>query len=167
MLTHDVIHKAVFTSVPITGFKIDSSLIDHLLWDVFPNFDAKGICKPCGEKKRCCEVCKSVNDTSNFKRRDTDKTFNILKGPLDCNSNHVIYLSECKQYQYRFPCVGSAKTKFRYRINNYKSTHRMFRKKYIEKDLATVIKKNELENCFRNTTVHKVIKVLKIGVSLS
>ena len=69
----------------------------------------------------------------------------ILKGPLDCNSNHVIYLFECKKCQYRFPCVGSTKTKFRYRINNYKSTHRKFRKKYVEKDLAIVIKKSELK----------------------
>ena len=36
--------------------------------------------------------------TSRFKRRDTDETFNILKGPLDCNSNHVIYLFKCIKY---------------------------------------------------------------------
>ena len=71
--------------------------------------------------------------------------FNILKGPLDCNSNHVIYLFECKQCQYRFPYVGSTKTKVRYRINNYKSTHRKFRKKYVEKDLTVVIKKSKLK----------------------
>ena len=96
-------------------------------------------------EKRSCEVCKSVNDTSHFKRRDTGKTFDILKGPLDCNSNHVIYLFECKKCQYRFPYVGSTKTKFRYRINNYKSFHRKFRKKYVEKDLAIVIKKSKLK----------------------
>ena len=98
-----------------------------------------------GGEKRSCEVCKSVNDTSHFKRRDTNEKFNILKGPLDCNSNHVIYLFECKQCQYCFPYVGSTKTKFRYRINNYKSTHRKFSKKYAEKDLAIVIKKSKLK----------------------
>ena len=72
-----------------------------------------------------------------------NKTFNIFKDPLD--SNHVIYLFECKQCQYRFSYVGSTKTKFRYRINNYKSTNRKFRKEYVEKDLAIVIKKNELK----------------------
>ena len=98
--------------------------------------------------KRSCEVCKSVNDTSHFKRRDTNETFKILKGPLDCNSNHVIYLFECKHCQYRFPYVGSTKTKFRYRINNYKSTHRKFRKKYVNKDLAIVIKESVIKcNC--------------------
>ena len=145
LLTPDVAHKAVFTNVPIIGFRNDRSLKDHLVRAVLPKVDAEGGSKPCGGKKRSCEVCKSVNDTSYFKRRDTDETFNILKGPLDCNSNHVIYLFECKQCPYRFPYVGSTKTKFRYRINNYKSTHRKFRKKYVEKDLTVVIKKSELK----------------------
>ena len=145
LLTPDVAHKAVFTNVPIIGFKNDRSLRDHLVRAVLPKVDAEGGSKPCGGKKRSCEVCKSVNDTSYFKRRDTDETFNILKGPLDCNSNHVIYLFECKQSQYRFSYVGSTKTKFRYRIKYYKSTHRKFRKKYVEKDLTVVIKKSELK----------------------
>ena len=67
---------------------------------------------------------KSVNYISHFKRKDNKETFDILKRPLDCNSS-VIYLFECT---YRFPYVGSTKTKFKYRINNYKSTHRKFRK---------------------------------------
>ena len=112
---------------------------------MLPIVDTEGRSKPCGGKKRSCDVWKSVNDTSDFKRRDTNETFSISKGPLDCNSNHVIYLFECKQCQYRFPYVGSTKTKFRYRINNYKSTHRKFRKKYVEKDLAIVIKKSKLK----------------------
>ena len=107
--------------------------------------DAEGRSKLCGAEKRSCDVCKSVNDTSHFKRRDTNETFNVLKGPLDCNSSHVIYLFECKQCQYCFLYVGSTKTKFRYRINNYKLTHRNFGKKYVEKDLIIVIKKSELK----------------------
>ena len=121
--------------MPINGFKNDRSLKDHLALAVLPKFDAEGRYKPCRGKKRSCEVGKSVNDISYFKRRDTNDKFNILKGPLDCNSNHVIYLFECKQCQYHFPYVGSTKTKFRYRINNYKSIHRKFRKKNVEKDI--------------------------------
>ena len=41
--------------------------------------DAEGRSKPCGGKERTCEVHKSVNDTSHFKRRDTKETFKILK----------------------------------------------------------------------------------------
>ena len=76
----------------------------------------------------------------------------ILKGETltrkIANSNHVIYLFEFKQCQYHFPYVDSTKIKFRYRINNYKSTNGKFRKKYVEKDLAIVIRKSELKQKF-------------------
>ena len=79
LLTPDVAHKAVFTNVPIIGFKNDRSLKDHLVRAVLPKVDAEGRSKPCGGKKRSCEVCKSVNDTSHFKRRDTYiLTFTLL-----------------------------------------------------------------------------------------
>ena len=109
----------------------------------YPKLMRKADPNSCRGKKRSCEVCKSL--TSHFKRRDTNETFDILKSSLDCNSNRVIYLFECKQCQDRFPYVGSTKTKFRYRINNYKSTHYKFRKKYVEKDMAIVIRKSELK----------------------
>ena len=137
--------------MPIISSKNDKSLKDHLVQAVLPKHDVEGRSKPCGGggggEKRSCEVCKSVNGTSHFKTRDTNEMFNILKGPLDCNSNgiHVIYLFECKKCQYSFSYVGSNKTKFRYRINNYKSTRRKFRKKYVDKDLAIVIQKNEIK----------------------
>ena len=34
LVNPDVTHKAVFTNVPIIGFKNDSSLKDHLVWAV-------------------------------------------------------------------------------------------------------------------------------------
>ena len=40
LLTHDVAHKAVFTNVPIIGFKNDWSLKDHLVWAVLPKIEA-------------------------------------------------------------------------------------------------------------------------------
>ena len=130
LLTPDVAHKAVFTNVPMIGFKNDRSIKGHLVLVVLPKVDAEGRSKPCvcvcgrgwgrGWKKRSCELCKSGNATPHFKRRDTDETFNILKGSLDCSSNHLICLFECKQCEHRFPYVRRTKTKFKYRINNYK-----------------------------------------------
>ena len=96
-------------------------------------------------EKRSCEACKSVKDTTHFKRKDTDETLDILKGPLDCNSNHVIYLFECKQCQYCFPYLGTTQTKFRYRIISNKTIHGKFRKKYVVKHRAIVIKKSQLK----------------------
>ena len=89
----DVAHISVFTNIPIIGFKNDMSIKNHFLCSVLPKADAEGRSKPCGEKKHSCEVCRSVNDTSHFKRRGTFETFNVMKGPLDCNSNHFIYLN--------------------------------------------------------------------------
>ena len=133
LLTPDVAQKAVFTNVPIIAFKNDKSLKDYLVRALLPKLDTEGRSKLFGGKKRSCEVCKSVNDTSHFKRRDTNETFSILKGPLDCNSNHVIYLLGCKQCQYHFAYVGSTKTKFRYRISNYESNHRKFERNMLRK----------------------------------
>ena len=96
-LTRDGAHKTVFAHVPIIGFKNDSSLKNHLVRAVLPNTEAEGRPKLCRWKKHSCEVSKSINSTSHFKWRDTDERFNILKRPLDYNSNHVIHLFECKQ----------------------------------------------------------------------
>ena len=57
----------------------------------------------------------------------TDETFKINKGPLNCNSKKVVYLSECKKC--KNPYVGKAQTKFRMRLNNYKSAHKSFKTK--------------------------------------
>ena len=59
---------------------------------------------------------------------EKQRNIRYTKGPFDCNSSHVIYLFECKQCQYCLPYVGSNETKFRYRTNNYISTHQKFRK---------------------------------------
>ena len=115
LLIPDQAHKRVFSEVPIIGFKNAKSLKDHLVRAVLPQLGREGRCKPCEGANRSCEVCNSV------------ETFDILKGPWDCNSNNVIYLFECKKCQFKFPYVGSTVTKFRFRFNNYKSTHRNFR----------------------------------------
>ena len=91
--------------------------------------DREGKSKPREGENRSREVCDSVKDTTKFKKAESEETFDILKGPLDCNSNNVIYLFECKKCQFKFPYVGSTVTKFWFRFNNYKSTHRKFRSK--------------------------------------
>ena len=93
MLTNDVSDKAVFANMQKTGFKNDRSLKDHLVRVMLLKLDAEGRSTTYGEKKCSCVVCKSVNDTSHFTSRDVNTTFNILKGQLDCNLHHVIYLN--------------------------------------------------------------------------
>ena len=77
--------------------------------------------------KRNCQVCQFILNTDTFGPITTDKTFKINKSPLNCNLKKVFYLSECKKC--KNPCVGKAQTKFRMRLNNYKSIHKSFKTK--------------------------------------
>ena len=65
-------------------------------------------------------VCDSISTTTTFTTEACQETFKTQKGPLNCDSEKVIYLLKCK--------VGKEKTKFCYRFNNYKSKHRAFGK---------------------------------------
>ena len=49
------------------------------------------------------------------------------KGPLNCNSKKVVYLSECKKRKNLF--ADKAQVKFYMRLNNYKSAHKSFKTK--------------------------------------
>ena len=77
--------------------------------------------------KKTCLVCDSISTTATFTTEACQETFKIQKDPLNCDSEKVLYLLKCKVYG-AVPYVGKAKTKFRYRFNNYKSKHRAFRK---------------------------------------
>ena len=72
-----------------------------------------------------CQLCSKMNNTSSFKSRHSNKVYQIKKN-FNCNSKRVVYLIEyrvcVKQYN------GSTVTMFHVRANNYKSTHRIFRK---------------------------------------
>ena len=82
---------------------------------VLPDINEIGRCKPCSGKRPPCQLwSRHANEV-----HQTKKNFNG-------NSKMVVYLIECrvcgKQYN------GRTVTKFRARANNYKSTHRNFRK---------------------------------------
>ena len=83
---------SIVSEVPITGFKNVESLKDHLVRAVLPQLDREGRSKPCEEANGSCEVYDSVKDTTKFKKVESEETFDIFKGPLDCNSSNVIYL---------------------------------------------------------------------------
>ena len=68
----NVDRNSIFRNVPIISFKSDKSLKDHLAWVVLPKVDTEDRSKPCKGEKRSCEVRKSVNDTSDCKRRDAE-----------------------------------------------------------------------------------------------
>ena len=112
-------------NVPIVGFRNGKSLKDHLVRASHPIFNHTLGNEPC--EKRNYQVCQFIVNTDTFSPITTDETFKINKGPLNCNSKKVVYLSECKKC--KNPYVGKAQTKFCLRLDNYKSAQKSFKTK--------------------------------------
>ena len=72
-------------------------------------------------------VCDSISTATIFTTEAFQEISKIQNGPLTYDSEKVLYLLKCKVYG-EVPYVEKAKTKFRYRFNNYKSKYRAFRK---------------------------------------
>ena len=69
-----------------------------------------------------------MKNTSTFKSKHSNAVYRIRKN-CNCNSKMVIYLIECRVCGMQ--CNSSTVTKFCTTANNYKSTHRNFRKEQI------------------------------------
>ena len=74
-----------------------------------------------------CLIWGSISTATTFTSDTCQETFKIQSGPLTCGSEKVIYLSKCNICG-EVPYVEKVKTKFCYRLNNYKSKLRAFRK---------------------------------------
>ena len=125
LLAPDKEHKKVFPNVAVVGFRSGKSLKDYLVRATLPKANETGRCEPCG--KKICLVCNSIRTTTTFITEACGEILKIQSGPLNCNSEKVLYLLKCKVCG-EAPYVGKAKTKFRYKFNNYKSKQRVFRK---------------------------------------
>ena len=125
LLAPDKEHKKVFPDVPVVGFLNGKSLKDYLVRASLTKANEIGRCEP--YEKKTCLVCNPIRTTTTFTTEACGEIFKIQIGPLNCNSEKVLYLLKCKVCG-EAPYVGKAKTKFRYRFNNYKNKHRAFRK---------------------------------------
>ena len=77
--------------------------------------------------KKNCLLCDFVSTATTFTTEACQETFKIQIGPLTCDSENALYLLNCKACG-EVPYVEKVKNKFCYRLNNYKSKHRLFRK---------------------------------------
>ena len=73
--------------------------------------------------KRNWQVCQFIVNTDTFSLITTDEAFKVNKGPLNCHSKKVAYLSERKKC--KNPYVSKAQTKFCIRLSNYKIVHKI------------------------------------------
>ena len=74
------------------------------------------------------QLCSNMKNASNFKSKHSNEVYQIKKN-FNCNSKLVVYLIECRVSEKQYN--SSTVTKFRARANNYKRTHRNFRKEQI------------------------------------
>ena len=90
-----------------------------------PDINELGRCKPYFGKRSPCQLCSNMKNTSTFKSKHSNEVY-LIKKNYNCNSKMVVYLIECSVFRKQYN--GSTVTKVRARANNYKSTHRNFRK---------------------------------------
>ena len=128
LLAPDKEHKKTFPKVPILGFRNGKTLKGYLVRGALPKMDNTEGSEACGNGT--CQVCNQVISTkillitiNNFTTKAYGEVFKIQSG----NSENVIYLLRPKICD-DAPYVGKAQTKFRLRLNNYKSKLRSFRK---------------------------------------
>ena len=103
------------------GWRKPKSIKDHLL-------SAKIECESSSDNKRA-PCCRSRGQFCSFlEERTKSETFGIRKVILNCSSNMVVYLVQCKSCSKRY--VGSTITSFRFRFNIYNSGARNLSKVY-------------------------------------
>ena len=117
-------HKNVFKDLPRVTYRRAKNIKDSLVRATLPNLskDVDAGSMKCNGKR--CQICPMINETNTFSNRNGTRTYDIRKGPCDCNSDHVIYLLRCRTCGIQY--VGSAKTALRLRINNYKKEYRKY-----------------------------------------
>ena len=94
LLAPDKEHKKVFSDVPVVGFRNGQSLKDYLVRATLPKTNETGRYEPCG--KKTCLVCNSVRTTTTFTTETFGEVFKIQSGPLNYNSEEILYLLKCK-----------------------------------------------------------------------
>ena len=76
--------------MPVVGFRNGKSLKDYLVRAKLSKLEESGKCEPCGKKS--CLVCDSISTSTTFTTEACQETFKIQKGPLNCDSEKVLYL---------------------------------------------------------------------------
>ena len=136
LLECDSGHQKVFSDTPMVGFRKGKSLKDLLVRAKLPIMEEDPGCTKCqktGRKGPPCQVCKLMEVSTTFTDREESRIYDIRKGPLDCNSEYVVYLIQCKICK-KQNC-GSTLTKFRIRLNNYKTKFKKFREAFCNQTL--------------------------------
>ena len=106
--------------MPVIGFRDAKDLKDYLVRATLPIPNESGRCEPCRQKT--CLTCGSKSTATTFTTKASWEIFKIQSDPLNYDPATVLSIE--------VPYVATAKTKFRYRFDTYKSNiikvHRAF-----------------------------------------
>ena len=91
LLTPNKVHRSVFPNVPVVRFRNGKNLKDYLVRAKLAKLEESGRCELCGKKASL--VCDSRSITTTFTTRACQETFEIQKGPLNCDSENVFTLT--------------------------------------------------------------------------
>ena len=123
ILQADEEHKKLFPSIPLVSFRRAKTLQDTLVRAKLPSLESQGgSCQGCNRSN--CLVDAFLDTSETFSNSDQSRTFQLREGALNCNTKFVVYRLSCKTCNMQY--IGSAKTPFRKRINNYKSQFRAY-----------------------------------------
>ena len=114
-------HMKLFPNETVLGFRNGKSHKDYLVRAKLLKLEVKGRCKTCQEKN--CLVCDSISATATFLTEAYQESFQVPKiCTKNCHSKKVLYLLKCKVCG-EVPYTGKTKTKFCYRLNNYRRSN--------------------------------------------
>ena len=84
----------VFLNAPVVGFRNGKSLKDYQVRAVLTKTNETEICESRG--KKTCLFYNSIRTTTTLITKTCGETFIIRSGPLNCNSEKVLYLLKWK-----------------------------------------------------------------------
>ena len=113
----------IFRERPVIAYRRSKSLRDILVSTKLADRTSEGYtttmgsCGPCNKPK--CSWCVLINKTSTFTgTRPDGKVFDIFH-TVNCQSNFVIYIIECRICRLQY--VGKSETAFNLRLNNHRN----------------------------------------------
>ena len=126
ILTCNEEHQRIFSEVPMVSFRRAKTIKDILVRSKLKmdSFE-QGSSNKCNRKN--CMVDRSIDTSKVFSDSKGERTFELRKGFLNCNSKFVVYKLGCRICGVQY--IGSTITKFRERFNNYKAQFRKYLKR--------------------------------------
>ena len=117
MTCQDPYLKEVFKAPPLTAFKRQKNIRDHIIRAKLPNSQRAYPLRNLKGMKKCkkfCRACPFIIETKCI-NIDRENSWNIEQN-LDCNTSNVVYMIECNKENCKMRYIGETKRIFKFRM---------------------------------------------------